>query len=77
MADGSSARDAARQLAAAAGTRNASNYLSREVEDDYDEVNVSFRITIMYYYSAGLFLTSLGRSGEGQSSETLSFFLEF
>ena len=47
MADGSSARDAARQLAAAAGTRNASNYLSREVEDDYDEVNVSFRITIM------------------------------
>ena len=41
MADGSSARDAARQLAAAAGTRNASNYLSREVEDDYDEVNVS------------------------------------
>ena len=25
----------------------------------------------------GFFLTSLGRSGEGQSSETLSFFLEF
>ena len=45
MADGSSARDAARQLAAAAGTRNASNYLSREVEDDYDEVNVSFMIS--------------------------------
>ena len=41
MADGSSARDAARQLAAAAGNRNAANYLSREVEDDYDEVNVS------------------------------------
>ena len=27
--------------------------------------------------NTGFFLTSLGRSGEGQSSETLSFFLEF
>ena len=27
--------------------------------------------------NSGSFLTSLGRSGEGQSSETLSFFLEF
>ena len=55
MADGSSARDAARQLAAAAGTRNASNYLSREVEDDYDEVNVSFMISTITTSSAGFF----------------------
>ena len=32
---------------------------------------------VIQWVKAGFFLTSLGRSGEGQSSETLSFFLEF
>jgi len=58
MADGSSADDAARQLARAAGNSNA-NYLTTEVEDDYEELNNT--ISGVFDVGVGMPSTSRGR----------------